>query len=183
LSKKGIASLFVTILLLTGCSSSDEGGSTNYNSPDTVITEIQAEPIDFDITDLDFSNLRTEVHSLDQVFILEDALFRASQISDALESFRVLTEKSKGKISSEELEKLGNTDWLSQYLGFLNWTSAVNGTLIKQDFEIKKLELELAIKQFEDGEIDQESLDLKEAAFRLSMEQFQLYLDSYRIVD
>lgn len=75
LSKKGIASLFVTILLLTGCSGSDEAGSANYNSPDTESTEKQAKPIDFDITDLDFSNLQTEVHSLDQVFILEDALF------------------------------------------------------------------------------------------------------------
>lgn len=142
-----------------------------------------AMPVTFDINDLDFTNLRSEVHSLDEIFILDDALFRTGQIRDALDSFANLTEEVKGIIPEETLEEIGNTGWLEQNIGFPNWAIAVEGTLIKQDFQIKLLKLELANKQFQAGEIDRATLDAIQSEFVTAKEKFQLFLDSYHLAD
>lgn len=167
MSIKTIATLIIALMLLLGC--------TNKNSI--------ADPIDFESNDFDFTNLQAEVQSLDEVFLLEDALYRANQIGDSLNSFKILTEKTKGKISNKELEEIRNTDWETQYLGFPNWSSTVVGTLIKQDFQIKKLELEKAIRLFDLGEIGYDDLEFRKTEFLNSKEKFQQYLASYRIAD
>ncbi len=208
---KVILYLFLVIMLLSGCN--DANGHSNTNNKVAEVERLDQEEADekdvldverdpagdensddgmvdkdvmhiaFDINDFDFTNLRSEVQSLDEIFRLDDALFRSSQISEALDSFRGLTEKVQGNIPKDTLEEIGNTGWLEQNLGFHNWNSAVVGTLIKQEFQIKMLELELAIKQYQLGEIDLASLGLIEIELETAKENFQLYLDSYRIVD
>lgn len=59
----------------------------------------------------------------------ENSLNRIKQIESALDSFRKLTDVSKDKISIEEFNTIGNTEWESQNLGFPNWTKAIEGTL------------------------------------------------------
>ena len=58
-------------------------------------------------------------------------------ISDALQSFRKLTEISDERNKS----KVDNTAWDIQNLGFVNWTNSVKGTLLKQELEIATLKL------------------------------------------
>jgi hypothetical protein len=64
-----------------------------------------------------------------------------------------------------------------------NWVSAVTGTLKKQDYEIKKLELALAQKQFKDGEIPQTALVQKQARYQKAAREFKTFLNSFRIAD
>ena len=47
-----------------------------------------------------------------------------------------------------------------------NWTGAIQGTLLKQDYLLKKADFELAKYQLRDGEITQAQYDEREAAFR-----------------
>jgi hypothetical protein len=58
-------------------------------------------------------------------------------ISDALQSFRKLTEISDERNKS----KVDNTAWDIQNLGFVNWTNSVKGSLLKQELEIATLKL------------------------------------------
>jgi hypothetical protein len=64
-----------------------------------------------------------------------------------------------------------------------NWAGAVTGTLKKQDYEIKKLELALAQKQFKDGEIPKTALVQKQASYQKSAREFKTFLNSFRIAD
>jgi|GEM_PF-4564581 len=208
---EAILYILLVIMLLAGCSDADQDRNANNNALE--VERLDGEDADekdgfdaerapaadensddgavdqdvmhmaFDIHDLDFTNLRSEVNSLDEIFRLDDALYRASQISEALESFRVLTETVQDNIPQDTLDEIGNTGWLEQYLGFHNWTSTVEGALMKQEFHIKMLELELAIKQFQLGEIDRTSLDSIQIEFEAAKESFQLFLDSYYIAD
>lgn len=116
-------------------------------------------------------------------FSLENALHRIKQIYGALESFLMLTEKSKDRLSKEEMSKIGNTDWATQYLGFYNWVGAVEGTLRKQDYQIKKLEFELAKEKYKTGKIKKEELEQKEVNYKKAEREFQTFWDSFSIAD
>ncbi|MBD2578309.1 hypothetical protein [Oscillatoria sp. FACHB-1406] len=110
-------------------------------------------------------------------FSFPSALERLTQIKGALSSFIRLTEKSP------ELAGIGNTDWETQHLGFFNWTGAIEGTLRHQDYELKKLELELARKQYEDGEISQTALLEKEQTYQRAEQEFKAFWSSFRLGD
>ena len=56
-------------------------------------------------------------------------------------SFKKLTEKSRDNLSEEVLSEIGNTARDIQSLGFYNWVGAVEGTLRKQNYLIKNLNL------------------------------------------
>ncbi len=113
----------------------------------------------------------------------ENALNSLSQIRNALASFQELTIKVQDVLEMETLHEVGNTDWEVQNLGFFNWMNAAEGTIKKQDYQIKKLELALARKQYQDGEIDQASLVLKEKSYATAKQNFQEFWKSLQIGD
>lgn len=117
-------------------------------------------------------------YTLNDRFSLDNALESLSRVKGALSSFVQLTES--GKPASEEFEYTG---WEYQNLGFPNWTGAIEGSLRKQDYQLKKLELELARKQYEDGEISQESLQEKQNAYNLAEGEFQAFWNSFTVAD
>lgn len=121
--------------------------------------------------------------TLDQRFSLGNSLERISQIDAALGSFRQLTAKSQTGLAQQEVTAIANTDWETQNLGFHNWVSSVEGTLRKQDYQIKKLEFELAQKQYQDGEIGKAALDQKALAYQKAAREFQTFWNSFRIAD
>ncbi|NLX90553.1 MAG: hypothetical protein GXZ07_03015 [Firmicutes bacterium] len=189
LKKSRIAVVFIILaLFVSGCiggSVADQSGKTESGSPDGQNEQAQENEMDngFEITaDFDLSNL-PEGEVLEERFSAEEAACRTEQIIDALKSFRLLTEKAAGKISKEEMDDVGNTGWEIQHLGFHNWTNTVLGTLLLQEYEIKKLELELAGEKLEAGKIDKKDLEEKEAAYMEAKNKFQQFLDSYSIAD
>lgn len=121
--------------------------------------------------------------TLNQRFSLQNSLSRIQQIKGALDSFRRLTATAKAKLGEPALRNAGNTDPETQTLGFTNWVGSVEGTLRQQNYQIKKLEFELAQKQFQDREITKAALDQKAAAYRQAEKDFQAFLKTFRIAD
>ncbi len=122
-------------------------------------------------------------HTLNQRFSLEYSLQNLEQINSSLDSFAKLTEISKNKISKKQLEKIGNTDWEIQNLGFTNWSKTIKGTLLKQEYLIKKLEYEIAKKRLKLGEINKPELIKSEKEYKRVEKAFQTFWNSFFIGD
>ncbi len=112
-----------------------------------------------------------------------NALDSASKIGNALSSFRKLTAKAQTVLEPENLNEVGNTDWEIQNLGFPNWVNTVEGTIEKQNYQLKKLEWELAQKQYEAGEINRSVLDSKAESYETAKQNFQQFWQSLKITD
>ncbi|NJN11356.1 MAG: hypothetical protein HC836_27025 [Richelia sp. RM2_1_2] len=121
--------------------------------------------------------------TLQERFSFDNSLERLNQIDKALNSFRVLTEKSKSVLDNKTLSEVGNTDWDTQNLGFTNWVSSVEGTLRKQDYQINKLGYQLAQKLYEDKAIPQSVLNQKQAAYHKAEKDFQAFIKSFSVAD
>jgi hypothetical protein len=104
-------------------------------------------------------------------------------IQSALESFRKLTEAAAGKIPKGKLSEIGNTGWEMQNLGFVNHVEAVKGTLLKQDYLIKKLTYELAQTRSKTGETDQKTLSETKSEYEKAEKQFRQFWDDFGIAD
>ena len=122
-------------------------------------------------------------NTLNQRFAFENSLTITQQIKEALESFRQLTDTSKAKLGQSTLTQIKNTDSETQTLGFYNWINSVEGTLIQQNYQLKKLELELAQKQYQDKEITKDELDSKSANYRKAQQKLQTFLKTFTIAD
>lgn len=122
-------------------------------------------------------------HTFNKRFSLENSLRRIKQVREALASFRKLTEESRDKLSKEEMLTIGNTDGERQNMGFYNWVGAIEGTLRKQDYQIKKLELELAREKHKSGRLEEKKLRQKEARYKKAEAEFQKFWDSFVIID
>lgn len=70
-----------------------------------------------------------------------------------------------------------------QSMAYNNSVSAIHGTLLKQDYQIKKLEYELAKVLHRDGEISDQELAQKEAAYSQAVEAFKAFWESFGISD
>lgn len=127
--------------------------------------------------------------TLNQRFTLENSLRAAKQIEGALNSFQQLTEKSRDVVYNASTEignasaEIGNTDSETQTLGFQNWVGTVEGTLKQQDYQIKKLEFELAQQRYKDGKINKTELDQKAAKYQKSKREFLAFWQSFKVAD
>jgi hypothetical protein len=121
--------------------------------------------------------------TLEQRFSLSTSLKRLQQIESGLVSFHRLTKASQSALGKQAIAAIGNTDWETQALGFPNWVGSIRGTLKKQDYQIKQLELELAKKQHKDGEITQAELDQKVADYKKAEQEFQSFWHAFGIAD
>lgn len=64
------------------------------------------------------------------------ALEHLASITSSLDSYREMTEM----VDSQLKEKVDNTSWEMQNIGFPNWTNYIKGTLLKQNLRIAVLE-------------------------------------------
>jgi len=79
-------------------------------------------------------------YTFNQRFSAQNALEKLKQIDNSLQNFRQLTEQCGRKLPKEELVKIENIGPDAQTLGFYNWVRAVEETVRKQEYQIKKLE-------------------------------------------
>ena len=121
--------------------------------------------------------------TVDQRFSVENSLARVQQIDAALTSFRQLTEASQEKLGETEVAQVGNTDWETQNLGFHNWVGAVEGTLLKQNYQIAQLELKLAQQQYAAGKITKAELGQKVLNEQKAAQKFEQFWKSFNIAD
>lgn len=68
------------------------------------------------------------------------ALEHLDSIKSSLNSYTEMTELADSKLK----DKVGNTSWEIQNIGFPNWTNYIQGTLLKQNLKIAELERKLA---------------------------------------
>ena len=122
-------------------------------------------------------------YTFNQRFSRKNALDRTTQISNALSSFQQLTLKAQLVLGDAAIQEVDNTSQEIQSIAFPNWVGAVEGTIRKQDYQIKKLEFELAQKKYEDGEIDRATLDAKSEHYRLTIQDFQTFWESLTVID
>jgi hypothetical protein len=116
-------------------------------------------------------------------FSLEDALFALENIRGCLQSFRQLTEEAQGKIPKAKLKAIGNTDWDMQELGFANNPNILEGTLKKQDYEIKKLQWERVQQGVKEGKTGEKHLQEARRALENSQKVFQEFMKTFHRKD
>lgn len=78
-----------------------------------------------------------------QFFSVKSALEGIRRIESALDSFIKLTDLSRSTMTEGKLNKIGNTAGDIQNIGFWNWIGGIEGTIRKQEYQIKKLELRI----------------------------------------
>ena len=122
-------------------------------------------------------------YTYNERFSTRSSLKSLDSIKSALESFRQLTEASAGKIPKKTLAKIGNTGWEMQNLGFANHVGTVKGTLLKQEYLIKKLTYELAQTVARSGEVSQADLSAVKMDYEKAEKQFKDYWDSFSVSD
>ena len=122
-------------------------------------------------------------YTYNERFSSKSSLESLSIIKSALDSFKRLTEASSGKIPKKTMAKIGNTDWEMQNLGFTNHVGTVKGTILKQEYLIKKLTYELAQKKAKSGEISQAELSTIKTDYEKAEKQFRYFWKSFHIED
>jgi hypothetical protein len=98
-------------------------------------------------------------HTYNERFSLENALQRVGQIRES------------------------STATGEAAMAMTNWTGAIEGTLRKQDYLLKKADFELAKYQLRDGEITQAQYNEREAAFRKAEADFKEFWEGFGISD
>jgi hypothetical protein len=111
------------------------------------------------------------------------ALDRLEQMRGFLASFRELTERVRTRLSRAELEAIGNTGWEMQHIGFSNLPLILEGTVLKQQYQLTQLGYELAQLKRQRGEAGAEQVDEARAEYREATRRFQLFWDTKRFVD
>jgi hypothetical protein len=122
-------------------------------------------------------------YTFDERFSTKRSLESLAVIKSALDSFRKLTEAAADKIPKERLAEIGNTGWDMQNMGFVNHVEAIKGTILKQDYLMKKLRYELAQRKSKSGAIDQRDLLETKDEYEKAEKQFQEFWNTFGIAD
>jgi hypothetical protein len=104
-------------------------------------------------------------------------LQRLTQMESFLTSFRSLTERVRATVAPAELRAIGNTDAGMQTIGFHNIPLVVEGTLLKQDYQLKQVQYELAQLKRARGEITAEDLGRVRDAYASATKRLQAFWD------
>jgi len=116
-------------------------------------------------------------------FTAENALVNIRRILSALDSFTKLTDMSRATMSKDKLDKIGNTSGEIQIIGFGNWISGVEGTILKQEYQIKKLKYDLAQERYKAGKISEGELQKAKKDFEDGEKKFQKFWDNFQVLD
>jgi hypothetical protein len=111
------------------------------------------------------------------------ALQRLDQMRGFLASFKALTARVRGRLTEAELLKAGNTSGEMQSIGFHNIPLIVEGTLLKQAYQLRQVEYELAQLRRARGEIAEQGVERARAAYADATRRFQLFWDTKRPID
>jgi len=111
------------------------------------------------------------------------ALERLEQMRGFLKSFRNLTQRARGKLTAADLRAAGNTSREMQSIGFHNIPLVVEGTLLKQDYQLKQIEYELARLRRVRGEATEQDVERARDAYAAATKRFQEFWDTKLPVD
>lgn len=99
-----------------------------------------------------------------------------------LRSFGVLTDSVRAQQHSSTLEGVGNTGPAMQTIGFHNIPLVVEGTLLKQAYQIAQARYELALSQYAQGRNTDHDVVNAKRAYEEATRSFQAFWDTKRPV-
>jgi hypothetical protein len=111
------------------------------------------------------------------------ALHRLDQLRGFLKSFKQLTARARGRLTAADLRDADNTSREMQSIGFHNIPLAVEGTLLKQDYQLKQVEYELARLRHLSGEVAEQDVERARSAYAEATQRFQVFWDTKRPTD
>jgi hypothetical protein len=111
-------------------------------------------------------------------FSLEEALSRLNQMRGFLSSFERLTDRVRDRLRPDELRTIGNTESDMQMIGFHNIPLEVEGLLLKQEYQLRQEQYELAQLKYAQNRINANELARARAAYEKATTQFQLFWDT-----
>lgn len=129
------------------------------------------------------NSLQTTDNISSERFNLSKSLTGMESINGWLKSFKELTKLTADRISPEEKQQVGNLGWEMQNIGFYNWVKSVEGTLHKQNYDIRKLEYELALERCAAGKVSQEEVTEKERKYQEARSDMQNFLEKFHVAD
>ncbi len=106
-----------------------------------------------------------------------------AQMRGLLDSFGQLTELAGQRLTEAELRSVGNTSPAMQTIGFHNIPLGVEGTIVKQDYQLRQAEYELAQLKRARNEGSVEDLDRARSAYETATKRFQSFWDNQRPTD
>ena len=111
------------------------------------------------------------------------ALQRLAQVQTFLASFRRLTERVRRTLAATELTVIGNTSAEMQTIGFHNYPLTVEGTILKQEYQLRQVQFELAQVKRGRGDISAQELEQARSAYERATKRFQVFWDTKRPTD
>lgn len=111
------------------------------------------------------------------------ALQRLEQVRGFLASFKTLTARARGKVPAAEIRSAGNTGADMQSIGFHNIPLILEGTLLKQEYQLRQVEYELAQVRRSVGQVSDEDLERARRAYGEATRRFQEFWDTRRPID
>lgn len=114
----------------------------------------------------------------DSAYSADEALSRLEQIRGWLDSFRRLTREARGRVTAAAQRTIGNTGAEIQTIGFHNIPLVIEGTLLKQDYQLAQARYEVAQLKYERQQISAEDLARSRAAYRDATVRFQRFWDT-----
>ena len=138
--------------------------------------------------DLDLKSVGESVdepaeYTLHRRFSVDNALECLGQIESALSSFEQLTEVTRATRASDALGEIENLDWETQALGVPNWSGAIKGTLLKQQYIIAKLQYDLSRERLKQNEIGSAEAARAGQEYEQAKRAFVTFWKSFVIID
>ncbi|HEY5564558.1 MAG TPA: hypothetical protein VIL33_03140 [Rhodothermia bacterium] len=106
------------------------------------------------------------------------ALQRLEQIRSFLTSFSRLTEQVRGRLNQARLQAIGNTGAEMQTIGFHNIPLVVEGTLLKQEYQVTQARYEVAQLKYDRQQIGADELARWRSAYQDATKRFQTFWDT-----
>lgn len=177
----------VAAMFFFGLLASPESGRTASSG---TVTQVSASEVPQDPSAVGYLRLHKRhpdgaegVEDFNANFSSDQALQRLAQMRSFLASFRGLTEQVRGQLSSAQLDKLGNTGRDMQTIGFHNIPLTVEGTLLKQDYQLRQAQYQIAQLRRERGDISEQELEKARATFAAATSRFQTFWDTKKPID
>jgi hypothetical protein len=140
---------------------------------------ILGEEIAFDVEDPEGRYYYTGMlqrTSLDGTYSVDYLVSDYERIQGYLRSFSLITEKAAKYLSQAEKSEIGNLDGETQTLGLGNIPRRLKGGIYDLYYIIKKLDFELALKLYEDGEISREDLEMKSSDYIKAKDEYEVMI-------
>jgi len=147
------------------------------------LISVPIEEVDIIVNALKMINIKPIMKMDNDRFNFSNALTGIQYNNDWLKSFQILTKFTVDKLSYEEKQQVGNLGVEMQTLGFYNWSKTVEGTLRKQEYELCKLEYELALERKASGKVAAAEVAEKEKKYQKARRQLQEFLEKFHVAD